>query len=55
MSLGFLELTDTVVSGLTEYLTLAAISFTAATSDTNAVNNVALASLVTKSACLVNS
>ena len=55
VGLGLLELADTVVPGLTEDFAFADISLTATASNTDAVDDVALGSLVTKSAGLVES
>jgi hypothetical protein len=55
VGLGLLELADTVVPGLTEDFTFTDISLTATAPDTNAVDDVTLGSLVTKSAGLVDS
>ena len=50
-----LELTDTVVTGLTVNAALADHSFAATTADTDSVDDVALSALVSKSAGLVGS
>jgi len=55
VGLGLLELADTVVPWLSEYFTLTDISLTATASDADAVDDVALGSLVAKSAGLVKS
>jgi|688.fasta_scaffold566400_1 hypothetical protein len=55
VGLGLLELANTVVSWLSEYFTFANISLTTTASNTDAVDYVALSSLVAKSSGLVDS
>jgi len=53
VSLLFLDFTDTVVDGLTENNTFTDVSLAATTSDTGAVNDETLGSLVSKSVSLI--
>ena len=55
MSLGFLELCNTVVTGLSEDGTLADVSLAASATDADLVDNVALSALVAETAGFINS